>query len=204
MNITELKGKLEFLEAFLVAQDPKPGGYLKPWLKFSNLPPSRAQLKELNDLFLEAVHTCRGRQYVRTRGRGSRQLDHFFEVVNKIKQQLQQLARQDYARRNHLTIPKRPGNWCAHEIAGTRCSGESLGCLYPPGFEHLEVFYSAGTIVRVIAQPYLSIEARSIDDLRSRLESWASGFGLSVRIAPEESWHFPGHTILYELGRKHA
>jgi hypothetical protein len=112
-------------------------------------------------------------------------------------------TREEYIRRYGLLVPKKPQSWCAHILAGAkRCplNRYPSDCPRPPHLDHPELFLRDGKLI-LTSQPYLgtAIQGADLEALETQLETWASSFGLSCRISPEESWHFPGHTILYEV-----
>jgi hypothetical protein len=89
--------------------------------------------------------------------------------------------------------------WCAHLAAGIRCKNDE-DCL-PPERDHTQVFKRADGKLVFTSQPYIgrAIQGADLEQFKLKLEAWAAPFGLSVRISEEDSWHFPGHTILYEI-----
>lgn len=110
---------------------------------------------------------------------------------------------EDYCRRYGLELAPPKCKWCAHVLAGVRCPDRDYGaaCKHPPHADHSALFRRRDGRLIFTSQPYLGrcVKGANLDQLKTELEAWAASFGLSVRISPEESWHYPGATILYEV-----
>jgi hypothetical protein len=132
---------------------------------------------------------------------------HLDRVVGEITLSIKGMLRRDYCRRHDLRPSNRRYFACAHVLLDQRHPSlvserrtpfldGSVSCR-PPSVDHNSLFRRKDGPLVFVSQPYDRVER-----LKHELEAWTARWGLTFRLAPEESWHFPGHTILYEVRKE--
>ena len=72
------------------------------------------------------------------------------------------------------------------------------GCRGPHA-DHNAGFYDPLTKERVgVEQPYFGEPPATLEQIVQDVEVFAAERGLTVRVSTEESWHYPGRTVLIE------
>jgi hypothetical protein len=78
-----------------------------------------------------------------------------------------------------------------------RCHAIHDACLPPkPVCEHHSGFRDENGAILVVFQPYISDK---LDDISNVAQTWATSKNLQCRISVEDSWHYPGQTVLVEF-----
>jgi hypothetical protein len=91
---------------------------------------------------------------------------------------------------------------CACILTGSRkCIDRDAEC-HAPYCDHPSLFKSNATGELVLVyQPYVPIDDSTgyLDRFTKRVEAWAAIWAVIARVSAEESWHYPGRTMLVEL-----
>jgi hypothetical protein len=88
-----------------------------------------------------------------------------------------------------------------------RCHGGHDACL-PPGLvrDHHSGFRTKDGSIVMVFQPYFGPDEtpskNSLKDISAAANAWAAEKNLTCRISAEDSWHFPGKTVLVEFRKK--
>jgi hypothetical protein len=104
-------------------------------------------------------------------------------------------SKEEFQKKYHLKPLYRMGCW--HRVFGKRPRDHGKGCRGPYA-DHSNTFkdLETGEIVWT-EQPY-----QDIDDIIQEVQEFANKHGLTVRLSMEDSWHYPGSTVLIEYRRK--
>ena len=80
---------------------------------------------------------------------------------------------------------------------------ERQQCWYPevPDQDHIHLFRTKDGELVFTSQPYF---VGDVEEIRRDAEAFAAQHGLVVRVSIEESWHYPGSTVLVEYRRPQA
>jgi hypothetical protein len=117
------------------------------------------------------------------------------------------LAIRDAAERafckRHGYIAPRGYSWscaCAHLLRREKCPKDSRDCTptHPRVWDHISVYtrIADGRNV-IVCQPYC--QYHDYDNVADLVKKFSAKWGLNYRISNEESFHFPGKTLLIEL-----
>ena len=87
------------------------------------------------------------------------------------------------------------GHPCINRLLGRRCFGHG-GCLNFPGSDHASLWNKAGRPHTYVTQPY----QLNLKELEA-ISTFCREYKLEVLISAQDSWHFPGATILLEVTR---